>query len=148
MPNSRAAIQVNLWWLMKNRHYAQNPSFRFAQSVVCLTYQTLCVRYCFLGRLPKYEHSSGYPGSARSEQNRRYQEAASQFGPALERLVRAYESDASILDDLLQEIHLAVWRSFAGYDGRCSIRTWVYRVAHNTPPTNTLRFLMFSRELA
>ena len=30
--------------------------------------------------------------------------------------------------DLFQEIHFAIWRSFAGYDGRCSLRTWVYRV--------------------
>lgn len=79
------------------------------------------------------------PGSTRSEQDRRYEEAASQFGPALERLARAYESDASILDDLLQEIHLAIWRSFAGYDGRCSIRTWVYRVAHNTAASHVLK---------
>jgi RNA polymerase sigma-70 factor (ECF subfamily) len=33
--------------------------------------------------------------------------------------------------DLLQEIHLALWRSFATFDDRCSLRTWVYRVAHN-----------------
>jgi DNA-directed RNA polymerase specialized sigma24 family protein len=32
----------------------------------------------------------------------------------------------------LQEIRIALWRSFANFDGRCSLRTWVYRVAHNT----------------
>ena len=86
-------------------------------------------------------------GSTRSEQDRRYQEAASQFGPALERLARAYESDASILDDLLQEIHLAIWRSFAGYDGRCSIRTWVYRVAHNTAASHVLKRTRLKRSV-
>ena len=30
-----------------------------------------------------------------------------------------------------QGIHLALWKSLAGFDGRCSMRTWVYRVAHN-----------------
>ena len=74
-----------------------------------------------------------------SEQDRRYQEAAAEFGAALKRLARAYESDSSILDDLLQEIHLAIWRSFAGYDGRCSTRTWVYRVAHNTAASHVLK---------
>jgi RNA polymerase sigma-70 factor (ECF subfamily) len=39
----------------------------------------------------------------------------------------------------LQEIHLALWRSFAGFDGRCSLRTWVYRVAHNTATSQVLR---------
>lgn len=33
--------------------------------------------------------------------------------------------------DLLQEIHLALWRSFENFDARCSLRTWIYRVAHN-----------------
>lgn len=79
------------------------------------------------------------PGSPRSAQDRQYQEVAAQFGPALHRLARAYEADASALDDLLQEIHLAIWRSFAGYDGRCSVRTWVYRVAHNTAASHVLK---------
>jgi len=78
-------------------------------------------------------------GATLSDKDRRYQEAAAQFGSARKRLARAYESDASILDDLLQEIHITIWRSFAGYDGRCSIRTWVYRVAHNTAASHVLK---------
>jgi len=65
-------------------------------------------------------------------QDERYHEAAAEFGPALERLARGYEFDPDRRRDLLQEIHLALWRSFAAFDGRCSVRTWVYRVAHNT----------------
>jgi len=65
-------------------------------------------------------------------QDTQYREAAAGYGPALERLARAYEFDPDRRRDLLQEIHLALWRSFALFDGRCSLRTWVYRVAHNT----------------
>jgi RNA polymerase sigma-70 factor (ECF subfamily) len=72
-------------------------------------------------------------------QERRYAEAAAEFGPALERLARAYERDPDKRRDLLQEIHVALWRSFARFDGRCSIRTWVYRVAHNTATSKVLR---------
>jgi RNA polymerase sigma-70 factor (ECF subfamily) len=57
--------------------------------------------------------------------------AVREFGPALARLARAYESDASQRLDLLQEIHFAIWRSLAGFAEQCSLRTWVYRVAHN-----------------
>jgi RNA polymerase sigma-70 factor (ECF subfamily) len=60
-----------------------------------------------------------------------YEEAVDTFGPALERLARGYEADADKRRDLLQEIHVALWRSFSGFHGRCSLRTWVYRVAHN-----------------
>jgi RNA polymerase sigma-70 factor (ECF subfamily) len=74
-----------------------------------------------------------------SEQERRYLEAAEEFGPALERLARAYERDADTRRDLLQDIHIALWRSLARFDGRCSLRTWVYRVAHNTATSKALR---------
>jgi RNA polymerase sigma-70 factor (ECF subfamily) len=72
-------------------------------------------------------------------QDERYARAAADFGPALERLSRAYEADADQRQDLLQEIHLAVWRSFARFDGRCSERTWVYRVAHNVATSHMLK---------
>ena len=68
-----------------------------------------------------------------------YQEAANIYGAALERLSRAYEADAELRRDLLQEIHVALWRSFAGFDGRCSLRTWIYRVAHNVGASHVLR---------
>src|SRR5688500_12614552 len=72
-------------------------------------------------------------------QDERYRAAAAEFGPALERLVRAYEADAEHQRDLSQEIHVALWRSLAGFDGRCSMRTWVYRVAHNVATSHVIR---------
>jgi D-alanyl-D-alanine-carboxypeptidase/D-alanyl-D-alanine-endopeptidase len=59
----------------------------------------------------------------------RYEEATATYGPALERLARAYEPNPELRRDLLQEIHIALWRSLASFDGRCSLRTWIYRVA-------------------
>jgi len=72
-------------------------------------------------------------------QDTRYTEAASEYGAALERLARAYEADADRRRDLLQEIHLALWRSFAAWQQQCSLRTWVYRVAHNTAASYVIR---------
>lgn len=60
-----------------------------------------------------------------------YEEAVSTHGAALERLARAYEADPETRRDLLQEIHLALWRSLDSFQSRCSLRTWIYRVAHN-----------------
>ena len=68
-----------------------------------------------------------------------YQQAADTYGPALDRLARAYELDAEVRRDLLQEIHLQLWRSFASFDQRCSLRTWVYRVAHNVATGHVIR---------
>jgi RNA polymerase sigma-70 factor (ECF subfamily) len=57
-----------------------------------------------------------------------YKEAVFAHGPALDRLARAYEADIEDRRDLLQEIHLALWRSFETFDDRCSLRTWIYRI--------------------
>ena len=65
-------------------------------------------------------------------QDERYIAAAAEFGGAIQRLARAYEADADPRRDLVQDIHVALWRSLGAFDGRCSLRTWVYRVAHNT----------------
>jgi RNA polymerase sigma-70 factor, ECF subfamily len=72
-------------------------------------------------------------------QDDRYREAAAAYGAALERLARAYEADPDYRSDLLQEIHLALWRSFAGWDARCSLRTWVYRVGHNAAISHVIK---------
>jgi RNA polymerase sigma-70 factor (ECF subfamily) len=72
-------------------------------------------------------------------QDHLYERATADFGPALERLARSYEADPDKRGDLLQEIHLATWRSFAGFRGQCSLRTWVYRVAHNVAASHVLK---------
>ncbi|HEX5007151.1 MAG TPA: RNA polymerase sigma factor [Hyphomonadaceae bacterium] len=75
----------------------------------------------------------------RLTQDELYARAAADFGPALGRLARAYERDADRQRDLLQDIHFAVWRSFESYEGRSSVRTWVYRVAHNIAASHVLK---------
>ena len=68
-----------------------------------------------------------------------YREASAAYGAALQRLARAYESDPDKRRDLLQDIHLAIWRSFERFEERCSVRTWVYRIAHNTAASYVTR---------
>ncbi|MFN6936532.1 MAG: RNA polymerase sigma factor, partial [Tsuneonella sp.] len=65
-------------------------------------------------------------------QDQAYREAARSFGGAISRLARGYEADPALADDLAQDIHAALWRSFAYFEGQCSVRSWVYRIAHNT----------------
>jgi RNA polymerase sigma-70 factor, ECF subfamily len=68
-----------------------------------------------------------------------YEQVTDTYGPSLDRLARAYELDAEVRRDLLQDIHLQLWRSFAYFDQRCSLRTWVYRVAHNVATKHVMR---------
>jgi RNA polymerase sigma-70 factor, ECF subfamily len=68
-----------------------------------------------------------------------YERVAAEYSASLERLARAHEANRSLQQDLLQDIHLALWRSLAEFAGRCSLRTWVYRVAHNVAATHLSR---------
>ena len=77
--------------------------------------------------------------AVKSRQDELYDEAAASFGPAIERLAHAYEADRDIRRDLVQEIHIALWRSFAAFDGRCSLRTWLYRIAHNVAISHVIK---------
>lgn len=72
------------------------------------------------------------------DQDARYAGAARRFGAAIERLARGYEADAELRRDLVQEIHAALWRSFAYFEEQCSERSWVYRVAHNVAVTHVI----------
>lgn len=69
------------------------------------------------------------------DQESLYADALAQFGSSLARLATGYELDQSRQQDLLQDIHVALWRSLATYRGQCSLRTWVYRIAHNKAST-------------
>jgi RNA polymerase sigma-70 factor, ECF subfamily len=77
--------------------------------------------------------------AATSKQEECWQAIAREYGAPLERLAWAYEADPDARRDLLQEIHFALWRSSANFDGRCSLRTWTYRVAHNTAISHAIR---------
>ncbi|MGA3238412.1 MAG: RNA polymerase sigma factor [Bryobacteraceae bacterium] len=68
-----------------------------------------------------------------------WRQAAAEYAAALERLAWAYEADPDQRRDLVQEIHLALWRSFGSFDARCSLRTWIYRVAHNVATSHVIR---------
>jgi len=74
-----------------------------------------------------------------TSQDAQYEKAVGEFGEAIGRLAYAYERDPNKREDLIQDIHFEIWRSFKIFDGRSSVRTWVYRVAHNTGASHILK---------
>jgi RNA polymerase sigma-70 factor (ECF subfamily) len=76
---------------------------------------------------------------SRDRQDFLYAEAHAKHSATMRRIVRAYETDFDKQRDLLQDIYLELWQSLGSFDGRCSLNTWVYRVAHNVAASHVGR---------
>lgn len=62
-----------------------------------------------------------------------------EYGPALARTAALYEREPSERLDLIQEIWLAVWRALPAFRGDSSLRTYIFRIAHNCGVSHVAR---------
>lgn len=60
-----------------------------------------------------------------------FRDIVREHGRALYRLAFRMTGDASTAEDVVQEAFMKAHRSFAGFDGRAQIGTWLHRIASN-----------------
>jgi len=78
-------------------------------------------------------------GSSLGTPEDRYDRILRDHGSALRRVAAAYERDRARREDLFQEICLAIWRALPHFRGEASLRTFVFRIAHNRGLTHRAR---------
>jgi len=62
-----------------------------------------------------------------------------ELGPSMRRVARMYVSTDAVADDVVQEAWLGVVRALDGFEGRSSLRTWIFRILVNTAKTRGQR---------
>ena len=72
----------------------------------------------------------------KTELAEQYEALWQEFGASLQRLVFSYEFLPQAREDLLQEILLALWIALPRFRGESSLRTFVFRIAHNRALTH------------
>jgi RNA polymerase sigma-70 factor (ECF subfamily) len=68
-----------------------------------------------------------------------YERLWREHGPSLARLAYSYETNPHAREDLLQDIRLAIWLALPRFRGESSLRTFLFRIAHNRALTHVWR---------
>jgi RNA polymerase sigma-70 factor, ECF subfamily len=61
------------------------------------------------------------------------------LGPSMRRVARMYVSSDAVADEVVQETWLGVLRGLDGFQGRASLRTWIFRILVNVAKTRGQR---------
>jgi RNA polymerase sigma-70 factor (ECF subfamily) len=62
-----------------------------------------------------------------------------QYDAALRRFARSFVRSAATADEVVQEAWLGVLRGLDRFEGRSSLKTWLYRIVANTAKTSAVR---------
>jgi RNA polymerase sigma factor (sigma-70 family) len=78
----------------------------------------------------------------------RFEDIARQHAPLIRRIARSYESNPARAEELVQEIHVALWQALPRFRGEASLRTFVARIAHNRSISHVAREAREPRSVA
>ena len=70
---------------------------------------------------------------------RAFGELVRELDPGLRRMVRHYVGNSAIAEEVIQETWLGVVRGIFAFEGRSSLKTWVFRILINRAKTRAVR---------
>ena len=60
-----------------------------------------------------------------------FEQIVAEYGPLIARIAMTYEADATLREDLVQQIFLAVWQALPSYRADASLKTFIAKIAQN-----------------
>jgi RNA polymerase sigma-70 factor (ECF subfamily) len=85
------------------------------------------------------EDERGLLSRLRAGDERAFEAIVMKHDGALRRVARSYVRTDSAVDDVVQETWLGVVRGLDGFEGRSSLRTWIFRILVNQARTRAVR---------
>jgi RNA polymerase sigma-70 factor, ECF subfamily len=82
---------------------------------------------------------TGLLSRLRAGDERAFEALVAQHNGALRRVARTFVRTDSAVDDVVQETWLGVVRGLAGFEGRSSLRTWIFSILVNQARTRAVR---------
>jgi len=82
---------------------------------------------------------SALVAALRAGDERAFMELVEAYTPGMRRLALTFVRTPSLADDVVQEAWLGVLRGIDGFQGRSSLRTWIYRIVANIARTRAVR---------
>jgi RNA polymerase sigma-70 factor (ECF subfamily) len=61
------------------------------------------------------------------------------LGPSMRRVARMYVSSDAVADEVVQDAWIGVLKGLDGFEGRSSLRTWIFRILVNIAKTRGVR---------
>jgi RNA polymerase sigma-70 factor, ECF subfamily len=77
--------------------------------------------------------------SLRLGDERAFAALVDELGPTMLRLARLYVRERSVAEEVVQEAWLGVLRGIERFEGRSSLRTWLFRIVTNLAKTRAVR---------
>ena len=75
----------------------------------------------------------------RAGDERAFAELIDRLGPTLPRVARLYVRDSAVAEEVVQETWLSVLEGIERFEGRSSLKTWVFRILVNRAKTRAKR---------
>ncbi len=75
----------------------------------------------------------------RAGDERAFAELVDSLGPSMRRVARMYVSSDAVADEVVQEAWVGVLKGLDGFQGRSTLRTWIFRILVNIAKTRGVR---------
>jgi RNA polymerase sigma-70 factor (ECF subfamily) len=84
-------------------------------------------------------NDSALVAALRAGDERAFAALVDEFGASMRRFALSIVHDAALADDVVQEAWLGVLRGLDRFEGRSSLKTWLFRIVANTAKTRAER---------